>query len=64
MNTADKPKRHNYRPGNHALGNEDLDAYLELNDDVPFRDEQNAIAYGTTATAGLLPNGEEDQLQI
>jgi hypothetical protein len=60
MNTADKPKRHNYRPDHHALENEDLGAYLVQTDDVPFRDEQNAIAY---ATAGMLPNGEEDQLQ-
>ena len=60
MNTADKPKGHKYRPDHHALENEDLGAYLVQTDDVPFRDEQNAIAY---STAGVMPNGEEDQLQ-
>jgi len=59
MSTADKPKRHNYRPDHRAIENEDLGAYLVHTDDVPFRDEQNAHAYAT-ATAGLLPNGEED----
>jgi hypothetical protein len=63
MRTADKPKKHNYRSDNRAIENEDLGAYLVHTDDVPFRDEQYAFA-NAYATAGLLPNGEEDQLQI
>ena len=63
MNTADKPKRHKYRPDNHnALENVDLGAYLMHTDDVLFREDQNANAYGT-ASAELQPNGDEDQLQ-